>query len=243
MRVSVSGGSNGAFSLRQARFWSITTWLIAINVAVYVLGILFPFIDIDKWGSFSASTALYHGQVWRCITYQFLHFGPMHLFVNMLGLYFFGPMVERVLGKPRYLAFYLLCGCCGAAGYLLLWKFGVLVYSADSSLVGASAAIFGVLVAAAQIDPHSIVRVFGMFSMRLRTMVLCFLGLAVLVVLQHGANAGGEASHLGGAAAGWLLMRNRRWLNIVDRSRRGRQRFWRPGDPAENFFRRDAHRG
>ena len=226
---------------RRTRDWSITTWLIAINVAVYLIGLFFPFVD--DWGNFSAATALYRGQVWRCITYQFLHFGPMHLFVNMLGLYFFGPMVERALGKPRFLAFYLLCGCAGAAGYLLLWKLGVLIYSADSELIGASAAIFGVMMAAARIDPHSIVSVFGVIPMRLRTMVWGFLALAVLVVLQRGANAGGEASHLGGAAAGWLLMRNRRWLNVFDRSRRGRHRFWRPGDPAENFFRRDAHRG
>jgi membrane associated rhomboid family serine protease len=241
MRNSGYGGPAGGFSLRRARFWSVTIWLIAINVAVYVVGLVFP--SVYDWGTFSASQALYHGQVWRCITYQFLHFGPMHLFVNMLGLYFFGPIVESSLGKPRYLAFYLLCGCAGAAGYLLLWKLHVLIYSADSELIGASAAIFGVLVAAAKLDPHSIVRVFGIFPMRLRTMVLCFIGLAALTVLQHGANAGGEASHLGGAAAGWLLMRNRRWLNIFDRTRRGKQRFWRPGDPAENFFRRDVRGG
>jgi membrane associated rhomboid family serine protease len=211
-----------------------------VNVVVFLGVIELRFID--DWGSFSAATALYRGQVWRFVTYQFLHSGPMHLFVNMLALYFFGPMVERRLGKPRFLAFYLLCGCCGAACYLLLWKTGILVYSATSTLIGASAAIFGVMMAAAQIDPHSRVAVLGIFPMRLRTMVLAFLGLAVLVVLAHGDNAGAEAAHLGGAAAGWLLMRHGRGLNLFDRSRRRRQRFWRPGDPPENFFRRDAYR-
>ena len=74
-----------------------------------------------------------------------------------------------------------------------------------------------------------------------------FVGLAVLTIWDRGPNAGGEAAHLGGAVAGFVLIRNERLLHWISRvrfgaGRRGRrgQRFWRPGDPAENFFRRDV---
>lgn len=73
-------------------------------------------------------------------------------------------------------------------------------------------------------------------------MVLIYLGLAALMVWTAGVNAGGEAAHLGGAAAGFLLIRNPAWLARVPMFSRGRRRarFWKPGDPAENFFRRDV---
>jgi membrane associated rhomboid family serine protease len=75
--------------------------------------------------------------------------------------------------------------------------------------------------------------------LRMQTLAWIFIGFAVLAIVAKGANAGGEAAHLGGAFAGWLLASNHHWLNIFDRKHRHR-RFWRPGDPAEDFFRRDG---
>jgi len=144
------------------RVWSITTWLIVINIAVFLLDALlarsqfavtFPVTvmvhgrpqvglgaigPLEYYGYFSATTAITHLQVWRFITFQFLHANFQHLLFNMIGLYFFGQMMETYLGRQRFLSFYLLCGMAGAASYLILWMLGLLVTSPNTPLVGAS---------------------------------------------------------------------------------------------------------
>src|SRR5579884_2398963 len=117
-----SRGGNSA--INTMRLWSVTTWLIVINIAVFV-GDRFTNGLLTDWGYFSADTAIYHAQAWRFISFQFLHAGLEHIFFNMLALYFFGPFIERYLGSTRYLAFYLLCGIAGAVMYLALWGVGL----------------------------------------------------------------------------------------------------------------------
>ena len=230
--------------LRQRmRLWSATQWLIALNVALYVADVLSG-RTLTAWGAFSAAEALYELQGWRFITFQFLHGGPGHLLFNMIALYFFGGAVEARLGRTPFVVFYLASGTGGALTFLVLGKLGWLQAGAYTQLVGASAGVFGAVVAAAVLSPNSTVRLlFPPVTLRTRTLALIFVGLAVLTIWDRGENAGGEAAHLGGAAAGYLLVRSQRLLNWLGRARVGaprRQRFWRPGDPAENFFRRDV---
>ncbi|MCE7973571.1 MAG: rhomboid family intramembrane serine protease [Leptolyngbya sp. PLA1] len=178
----------------------------------------YPF---HAYGHFSTYT-LFKLEVWRAVTFQFLHASITHLLFNMLGLYFFGGMVEQYLGSKRYLAFYLVCGIAGALAYLLLnvagyvaldffgtTKIPGLLYNASTTpLVGASAGVFGVILACAFISPNSIVQlIFPPIPMKLRTMAFVYVGIAVLTVLFGGHNAGGEAAHLGGAVAGFFLIR------------------------------------
>ena len=212
---------------------SVVFWLIAINVVVFVLdAILLNSFHIggqinvgpaalvmgplEYFGYFSASTAVLKLQLWRFITFQFLHASPGHIFFNMLALYFFGPMIESYLGSRRFLAFYLLCGVSGAASYLLLWGAGVLVSASWTPLVGASAGIFGVLVAGARIAPNATVMLlFPPIPMRLKVLAWILVGFGAYMVLTGGHNAGGEAAHLGGAAVGFVLIRNIQWLNFA----------------------------
>lgn len=226
--------------------WSVTTWLIVINVAVFVLDILlsrfFAYVyfgrlipPIEFWGHFSAGM-LFQGQVWRLITFQFLHANMYHLFFNMLALYFFGPMIENYLGSKRFLAFYLICGIAGAVAYLILMFAHVLIASPWVLLVGASAGIFGILIAAARVAPDATVMLlFPPIPMKLRTLAWVFIGIAIFTVLTRGQNAGGEAAHLGGAAMGWLLIENPRWLNVFN-FRLKRRYSYRPRD-WENYSR------
>ena len=226
---------------------TITMWLIVINFAVALIdSILFHWLGeagrlslpwgqiiiyppLQYWGHFSVATAIWKGQVWRFITFQFLHAGPgpWHLLVNMVMLYFFGPLVEAYLGRRRFLAFYLICGIAGPVGYMVLWAASAtgvtnLIQTAYVPLVGASAGLFGILIAAAHIAPDATVLIYGIFPMKLRAMAWVMLGIAVYTVFTSGHNAGGEAAHLGGAVIGWLLIRNVQWLNVFDRGVRRR---------------------
>ena len=233
---------------------SVTTWLIAINVAVFFAdGIslrmaarparpgttrqydsraydddagfesdeapaFYPAMSpVTRWGSFSMDT-LRRGQAWRLVTFLFLDAGIGHVLMNMLGLFFFGPIVEGHFGARRYLAFYLLCGLAGAASFVVLSLFGVVIHNPATQLVGASAGVFGLLVAASMIAPD--VQVFYYFiPVTIRMLAWLSMGLAAYTVLATGYNAGGQAAHLGGGVLGYLLLRNQHWLDFVAPSR------------------------
>lgn len=268
--------------LSRLRLVSVNTWIIVINVAVFLVGNVMlgnrlaeftagrvqyagvsperirqgavdrsvraqmpggyfghPIIDrqtreiigherltyrpiVEGYGHFSTGKAL-ELQVWRFLTFQFLHASLTHLVFNMLGLWFVGSLVEQYLGSRRYLAFYLLCGIAGAVVYLILnaigygvqigapslmpRSFGLLFNDTYTPLVGASAGVFGVLMGAAFIAPSEIVYVLNIFPMKMRTAVYSFLGLATLNLVFGGSNAGGDAAHVGGAIAGYVFIR------------------------------------
>jgi membrane associated rhomboid family serine protease len=231
--VRTPGGS----SIGQFRMLSANTWLIMINVAVFVLDLILYRLRIyypeqigpnqylalpplQGMGQFSLYLAIGKLEIWRFITFQFLHANLMHIAFNMIALYFFGPLVENYLGLRRYVAFYLLCGIGGPIAYIILWFTHFLIASPLVPLIGASAGIFGVLIAAAQIAPSATVLIWGVLPMQLRTLAWVLLGVAIYTVLFYGGsrtgNAGGEAAHLGGAAVGFILIRNVKWLNIFE---------------------------
>lgn len=188
-----------------------------------------PFLQ--AWLQFTTAQALMYPsptrglegfEFWRFFGYQFLHADVTHLAFNMLGLYFFGPIVEMYLGRKRYLAFYLLCGLFGALVYMLLnvgaigaGKLfpgmpvpGFLPYSPFMPLIGASACVYGVILAAAYLAPNETILLFFVLPMRLKTFAYTMVAVAVITVVTRGHNAGGEAAHLGGALAGaWFIRR------------------------------------
>ncbi len=188
-----------------------------------------PFLQ--RWLYFSTSTALYSSipgigvsglQIWRFIGFQFCHASLNHILFNMMGLFFFGPIVERYLGAKRFAAFYLLCGVAGALLYLLLNLGGVLTSSTngrvsipgflfndpDMPLVGASAGVFGIIIAAARLMPDAKVLLFFVVPMKLKTLAYGLVLVAIASLLFQWNNAGGEAAHLGGAIAGWYFIHN-----------------------------------
>lgn len=173
---------------------------------------------VKAHGHLSTHYGVYGVQVWRYLTFQFLHGDVWHLFFNMLGLYIFGGMVEQYLGSRRYAAFYLTCGIFGAIAYILLNLLGVglgrpipglLTSSVFTPLVGASAGVFGVIMACAFIAPNAIVQLlFPPIPMKLKWFAYGYVAFSLLNLLRGGANAGGDAAHVGGAIAGYFFIRN-----------------------------------
>lgn len=206
---------------------------------------VFPMQPIASYLHFSTERGFLRVEFWRLIGFQFLHADFMHLLFNMVGLFFFGPLIERHLGSKRYLAFYLLCGIFGALMYTLLNLAGMLVNvripgflfnSPYVPLVGASAGVFGVLMAGAYLVPRATVLLFFVIPMKLRTLAYGLVAFALLVVLRDGPNAGGQAGHLGGALAGWYFIRNQHHLH-------GFFDFLGKADPTSHHYRDRKKRG
>lgn len=145
----------------------------------------------------------FSGFIWTPFTYQFLHGGLMHLFMNMLWLFVFGPEVERLLGTRQFIFFYIACGVLG----VLATVFPYLLGSQGTLVIGASGATMGVLVAFAMIDPQ---RQFFMFPLPVPITAVWLVILVILfnlVTLNAGSSNVSVATHFGGMITGWLLMK------------------------------------
>jgi membrane associated rhomboid family serine protease len=200
------------------------------------LGAMSVMTPLQAMGHMSTARGFFAMQVWRFITFQFLHANITHLFFNMFGLWIFGGMVEQFLGFKRYAAFYLTCGVFGAISYLLLNLLGeglglrlpgVLLENPYTPLVGASAGVFGVIMACAYIAPEAIVQlIFPPIPLKLKYFAYGYVAIAAFNLLRGGANAGGDAAHIGGAIAGFFFIRNshllRDFFDIFGDSRRDR---------------------
>ena len=233
------GGSEGIAQVGNVGFvyprWgSYSLWLILICVGMLLIdGIAgraagyprrSPLGPVAEFFAFSLETTFAQLRVWELVTFQFQHAGLGHLFGNMLVLFFFGPMVESYWGSKRFLAFYLLSGIGGVVGYLLLWGIGLFDVSPGTPLVGASAGIFGILVAGLFVAPNMQVLLFFVIPVPLKFVVAAVLFFAAYVVLTGGQNVGGEAAHLGGAASGVILMYFPHLLDWAERLDRDRLR-------------------
>jgi len=206
--------------------------LLIINGVVFVVEALFfpkniP-LGVDKisvlakWFSVFPYSLWSVLQIWRLVTYQFLHANVWHILFNMLWLYFLGPVLERHWGSRRFLLFYLGCGVAGGLFYLLLVA---VKFLGPGCMVGASAAIMGVFAACAILFPQISIYLFPLpIAIPIRIAAIAGTAMYVLYVVLGAKNAGGHAAHLAGMAAGAAYVLSQDWRarlkQKVDWSRR-----------------------
>ncbi|HTT68518.1 MAG TPA: rhomboid family intramembrane serine protease [Gemmatimonadales bacterium] len=148
---------------------------------------------------------------WTVVSYMFLHAGFSHLFWNMVALYFFGPRLEARLGGRRFLALYFVSGIAGALASLV---------TPTAAIIGASGAIFGVMLGYATFWPRDPIYLFFVLRIEARWLVLL---MTMMALYQGLAGQSGIANfaHLGGFAGGWLYLR---WLDLRSPAARFRSR-------------------
>lgn len=205
---------NGASSM-FSQLTPVVKWLLLLNIGFYFLDVIFLDKFLRNYAAFTVKSAIFQGQVWELISFQFIHGSLGHILFNSVGLFFFGPFMERYFGLKKFLFFYLVSGIGGALLFTILVFLNVLP---STGIIGASAGIYGIFAGVALIAPAMKVSLlFPPVTLSMRNLALILLGISTAsVLLKIGSNQGGEAGHLGGAIAGFLLVKFSGWQWLFD---------------------------
>lgn len=172
--------------------------LIIINVIIFFVLQLPMLAQLHKYFVFYPLGSDYFQPV-QLITHMFNHGNTSHLFFNMLGLFFFGPHVERLWGPKRFLTYYLICGAGAIVTHILL--------GANSAVLGASGAISGVVVAFAWLFPNvQVMLLIPPIPMKAKYMAALFIGIDLFMGFGQVNSGIAHFAHLGGALAGIVLI-------------------------------------
>lgn len=186
----------------------MTPWtgqLLLANGVMFLASIAFP----DLWRSLMFVPALLFVRPWTVVTYMFLHGGFWHLAFNMIALYFFGPRVEARLGGKRYLWLYFLSGISGA---VLSFLFGLSPLSSlYTPIVGASGAVFGVLLAFALYWPRERIYIWAVLPIEARWFVILITIFSLYAGVTGSAGGVAHFAHLGGFLGGWAYLKGSDW--------------------------------
>jgi membrane associated rhomboid family serine protease len=192
----------------------ITKILMLVCVGMYCVGLLLPPTFELLLALWPPASGLFWP--WQVVSYAFLHGSPLHLFFNMLGLWMFGSEIERLWGQKRYLQF-LLASVLSAALVQLIWT---AMIGSQVPTVGASGALFGLLLAFGMLFPNrTIMPLFPPIPMKAKVFVAVFGGLELLLGLTGGSGIA-HFAHLGGMLGGFLMIRY--WRGQVPFGRRRR---------------------
>jgi membrane associated rhomboid family serine protease len=179
-------------------------WLLISNIVVFFLSILFP-EKVIGYFQLDPNMLVHRFAIWQLVTYMFLHGGLLHILFNMLTLYWFGPDLERTWGTPRFLKFYFICGVGAGICFSIVELLSPVVHPT----IGASGAIYGILMAYGMLFPDRTVLFFFIIPMKIRHLVW-LMGLMALYFSVAGGNAGvANVAHLGGLAVGYVYMKTR----------------------------------
>jgi membrane associated rhomboid family serine protease len=196
--------------MRPQRVFGMTPWvgrLIAANVVVFLLQktifVAPRFLAVVGFVPLAA-----FAQPWTFFTYMFVHANFLHLAFNLLALFVFGPSVEERMGGGHFLAYYLLCGLGGAVLSFVLMQFRAIL----TPVVGASAAVYGVMLAFAWAWPDQPIYVFPLPEPIAAKWLVTFAVAISFVLALLPANDGvAHLAHLGGFATGFLYLKAASW--------------------------------
>src|SRR5262245_52939807 len=206
--------------------------LIIANVAIFIVQVLalrFGRFHFEGLLGLTPEAVLKSGAVWQLGTYMFLHSTEWlgHVLLNMLMLWMFGTELERVWRTRAFLKFYFVCG---VGSGLITCLFNYPLYPTIPT-IGASGAIFGLMVAYAMLFPNRQIFFWYIFPMRATSFVLLCLGLEMFSLLNL-SDGVAHFAHLGGALSGWLYLKRswkvrEMWREIRWRFKRRRFRVMR----------------
>ena len=214
-----NGGRSGGF---LSSLPPVTKNLIIINVIVFLASLFNENFMIGTYALFYPTSQFFHW--WQVVTHMFMHGGFWHIFFNMYTLLIFGCVVERIIGSRKFLLFYFVCGLGAVALHLGVEYLQLQSYMEGAALgnaaaiqnialikntptVGASGAIYGVLMGYAMLFPESrMTLLFPPVTLSAKWMVVVFAAIELVTGVTGWASGIAHFAHLGGMLIGWLMI-------------------------------------
>lgn len=179
-------------------------WLIIANVSVYL-------VQVFAGRNFLYTFGLVPYQItrnlrlWQIFTHMFLHGGLFHLLINLFVLWMFGKPIEKKWGTNSFLKYYFTCGL--GAGFFIF----ITSLNSRIPVVGASGAIYGILVAFAMLYPDSIIYLYFLFPIKAKHFVILIGAVALLAGISRGRSNIAHFGHLGGLLVGYVYLKFPLW--------------------------------
>ncbi len=198
---------------------NVVTRLIIINIVIFLIfsllfiargipGVAAVYIFLKDNLSLPITLQGFIYKPWTLITYMFVHFELPHIFWNLITLYWFGQILSSFTDSKKIIPLYIMGGVAGGLVTMLIVNF-IPVFSgyfnSDSTLVGASAGVTAIIIAAATLVPNYLINLMFVGPVKLLYVALFVLFIDVLSVAQYN-NVGGNLAHLGGALMGFIFI-------------------------------------
>jgi membrane associated rhomboid family serine protease len=184
--------------------------LLIINAAVFFIQVLGNNLLIGGkslgyilhvWFALNPIGENFNFQIWQLITYQFMHGGFGHIFFNMFILWMFGMEIENIWGSKKFLYFYLICGVAAGLAQLFIAP----LFSVPAPTIGASGAVFGVMIAFALSFPDRYIFLWFLIPIKAKYLIGFLFVLEIFWIGEAGSNVA-HLAHLGGAVAGFIFI-------------------------------------
>jgi len=182
--------------------------LVLANIVAFVATWVAPSLNLVGWFGLRPDD-VFGLQLWRIVTYLFLHGSIFHILFNMLALWMFGVELERMWGSRYFTKYYFVCGVGGAATMLVVSLLPGFSGMYQALTIGASGAVYGILLAFALYFPNVPILLFFVFPVPARYAVMIMGGIALLSSMEAGGGVA-HAAHLGGLIAGYLYLKGPR---------------------------------
>jgi membrane associated rhomboid family serine protease len=189
--------------------------LLIVLVSIFLLQIVLDrFVGLPFTANFAFTPYLFlSGKLWQLVTYIFLHGSPFHLFFNALALFMLGPQLESLWGTKKFLTYFFVSAFGGAILHTLIWVSSLFFFPEHSSslglipIVGASGALYGLLMAYGLLFGNSYFLAFFVFPIQARYFVLIIAAIELISSLTSGNQGVAHLVHLGGLATGFLYLK------------------------------------
>ena len=190
-------------------FYNAAFSIIGLNILVFIL------INVSQntlgYLVLYPPAVVYRNAYWQFLTYMFAHANLTHLLFNMLGLFFFGVQVERRMGSSEFVLFYLITGIAAGVFSFIVYQ----ISGSNTALLGASGAVYAVLLAYATYYPDSRIFVMGIIPVRAPVLVLVFTGIALFNQIFRMQSGVAHLTHLAGFLFAFIYFLARLGINPI----------------------------
>ncbi len=207
----------------------LTKAVKALSIACLAVFIIQQSVDqfmggnLLGWFALIPSSFVFEGRFWQIFTFSFLHQDVMHLFLNLMMLVFIGSELEAIWGTKKFVKFYFICATSAGLSYLMLQFLFWGGKTLQAPMLGASGAMYGLLIAYGLIFGERVLLFMMLFPMKAKYFIWVLAAVEFMSTLFSGRSGLAGAAHLGGMVAGFAMLWGGAAMTVMKKRRQATQ--------------------